>query len=119
MNHSELPWKVEEPFASKICIVVPWSDKVKPGNTALFGDYRGGCICELEFNSGVPTKEQATANASFIVRACNNHERLVEACKEAKSIISGMLGDKRYTGGYEDEVCAKLEQALQSAEEGR
>lgn len=103
MNHSELPWKVIKMEGSNDLYILT---KNKKG----WNEY---------ILAGIIPNLDAKANASFIVRACNNHEKLVEACKEAKSIISGLLGDKRYTGGYEDEVCDKLEQAIQSAEEGK
>jgi len=70
-------WKVDNNLHADIVVYAPWSENVKPGNTATFGDYRGAHICYLTYNSGVPTKEQAKANALLIASA----PELLEACK--------------------------------------
>jgi hypothetical protein len=79
MKHTPGPWEVSQEIPNSVVIIALWSDKVTPGNTATFGDYRGAHICELEYNSGVPTKEQAEANACLIAAAPD----LLEACKNA------------------------------------
>jgi hypothetical protein len=35
----------------------------------------------IEITDGVTTKDEDKANAAFIVRACNSHEELLEACR--------------------------------------
>ena len=81
-THSQLPWKLEDAD----CII----------------DNRGKttAVCVNEFSE---------ANASFIVRAVNNHERLVSVCKEALDALQSQ-------GIYKDRI-ERLQQALQSAEE--
>ena len=63
------PWKIDDSIEYEINVVSPWSDKVKAGNSATFGDYRGAIICEMHYNTGVPTKEQALLNAKLIASA--------------------------------------------------
>jgi hypothetical protein len=63
------PWKISDDDNHTIVIVSPWSEKVKPGEAEAFGDYRGAHICTIDYNSGVPSKEQAMANAEFIINA--------------------------------------------------
>lgn len=70
------PWKIDEATDNAITIVAPWSSVVRPENTMLFGDYRGGHVCSMQYNSGVPTKEQAMANAKLISAA----PELANAC---------------------------------------
>lgn len=67
----------------KINIVSPWTENVKPEATPTFGDYRGAHICEMHYNTGVPTKEQALANANLIAAAPELLKRLqylIDAC---------------------------------------
>ena len=91
--HSELPWKVEKIKIEERDILIIQSEKYN--------------ICSI---AGRLSKE-AEANAAFIVRACNNHEKLVIACKMALDALQAQ-------GIYED--CIKyLQSAIQSAEEGR
>ena len=37
-KHTKGPWTVNLDSANKINIIVPWSDNVKPEETATFGD---------------------------------------------------------------------------------
>jgi hypothetical protein len=80
-KHTPGPWKIDESIDYAVSVHAPWSDKVKAGNTPLFGDYRGGIICEMHYNSGVPTKEQALANAKLIAAAPELFEALCYAIK--------------------------------------
>lgn len=41
-------------------------------------------ICRISRNSNHYTADEASANAAFIVKACNSHDALVEALKLAK-----------------------------------
>ena len=60
-------------------------------------------ICEIDAKPYlVHVKE---ANAEFIVRACNSHEELLEACKQALSVYK-----------KESYNTASLEQAISKAE---
>jgi hypothetical protein len=60
MNHTKLPWKVDE---------TSWYIQII--------DYDGIYV------STVDSINNPEANAELIVRAVNNHERLLEGCKEA------------------------------------
>lgn len=62
-------WKVDDSIEYEISVVSPWTDKHQPRDSAVFGDYRGGIICSMNYNGGVPTKEQALANAKLIAAA--------------------------------------------------
>lgn len=56
---------------------------------AIFGPGTTGVIADIEGGLGAKSE----ANAGFIVRACNNHEELLTACKmslqDAKDALSG------------------------------
>ena len=56
---------------------------------AILGPKTAGIIADVEGGLGAKSK----ANAEFIVRACNNHEELLAACKmslqDAKDAFSG------------------------------
>jgi len=56
-----------------------WDDKVKVSDCTTFGSSYGAHIADIFYNSGIPTLEQARANAAFIVQACNAHDALVAA----------------------------------------
>jgi hypothetical protein len=72
----------------------------------IYGDiYGGGTIAELPKHKHLDCiggktamyrnkgdKELAEANASLIVKAVNNHEALLEACREAQSYILSLKG---------------------------
>jgi len=87
--HSQLLWKVDD--------------------TDCIEDSKGKCV-------SVCVNENSEANASFIVRACNNHEKLVKACKR---ILSCFNSEGEIEQQYQDQLSVALEkvkQALQSAE---
>lgn len=49
---------------------------------------------------------ETEANAEFIVRACNCHEELLEACKELANNVSGWdESELRQTGGNTNTNC--------------
>ena len=77
MKHTKGPWKVDEKTEYTISVHAPWSDRVKVVEEQTFGDYRGALICEMHYNSGVPTKEKALANAKLIAAAPD----MLEVCK--------------------------------------
>lgn len=63
-------WKTSYTTDGKVIVVSPWNNTtVKVEDTPTFGDYRGAHICSAEYNSGVPTKEQAISNLSFVAEA--------------------------------------------------
>lgn len=62
---------------------------------------------------GRGTYDEGEANASFIIRACNAHEELVEACKAAKESFEQLIKINRIPenmAGYRL-VCAALAKA--------
>lgn len=68
-GHSKLPWKV-----------------------GILGEYtpyiynKDVGIADIT-SLGFADNKEPTANAEFIVRACNNHYKLVEACKDILDIV--------------------------------
>lgn len=64
----------------------PWSqfiyNKKKPHEIVISVPYSDGTdhLCTID-SSARP--EENRANAKFIVRACNSHDELLQACKEA------------------------------------
>ncbi len=69
---------------------------------------------------GVPASKKVEAkwkaNADFIVRACNSHDELLEACKKAISTFKNdsHYGDKFFNG--ENSTIRYLELAISKAE---
>lgn len=61
------------------------------------------------------TDAEAEANAAFIVRACNSHEKLLAAAKEALMILSELLCDLEDDRGEADCV-RRLEEAINEGE---
>jgi len=72
MKHTELPWKIEYDNA----------DERGGGQWYNIGP------TTVWFPYGAPQeeKDRAVANAAFIVRACNSHYELLEACKKVLEI---------------------------------
>lgn len=62
-------WKIDTSEDYKVSVVSPWSKDVTTDNFSTFADYRGALICEMHYNTGVPTKETAVANAKLISAA--------------------------------------------------
>lgn len=54
------------------------------------------------------------ANAAFIVRACNSHDQLVEACHSA---IAALVFAESYGGGEYPDAIRKVEAALAKTRE--
>ena len=102
MDHTELPWKVEKfkgvleiaKGIESICEVAPYYPDLGTKQA----------------------KQKGAANAAFIVRACNNHYKLLEACKEAVTFISGLQIDITREDTYANECQTLLEQAIAEAE---
>lgn len=72
-------WTVDTSIPYQTSIHSKWSKENPVETSATFGDYRGSVICSMQWNTGVPTKEQAEANAAFICMAVNNFDSLLEA----------------------------------------
>lgn len=69
MKHTPGPWKIEDKALFDLWIVRPWDNSFRPEHSNTFGSYLGAHICELHWNDGIPTKEQALANARLIAQA--------------------------------------------------
>lgn len=72
-QHTETPWRARE--VAKHHFYIEAASR-KPGN---------GSVCELQaYEWDTPEgRVRLDANAAFIVRACNSHEGLLAACREA------------------------------------
>jgi len=88
MPHTPGPWVTDtDDGLTQVSVHAPWGENVRPGDSATFGDYRGAMICAAQFlHSGVPTKEQAVANAQLIAAAPD----MYEALKELRGVVRGM-----------------------------
>lgn len=97
--HSSLPWRMSA------------RETVQDPNDAVFWycDVLRGAI-RIARVSGL-SEAEARANAAFIVRACNNHYPLVEACKE---ITEGLTTNK--WDGLEKELDEKIQETIKNAE---
>lgn len=95
-----LPWvTIEDSFETESVGMKYWKSKIG-ANTPL---------CPASANG--LNKEAAEANAAFIVRAVNNHDALVEACRAAHKLI-----DSSYAPDI-PKVMQMLEAALKQAGE--
>ena len=81
---------------------------------AILGPNASGIIADVEGGLGGKSK----ANAEFIVRACNNHEELLTACRmslhDAKDAFSGDWEPARH--GWES-IIEHLTRVIRKAEE--
>ena len=69
---------------------------------SVMGDHDG--------HKGFPTDEEGEANAEFIIRACNAHDDLLEACQSTLRSINDLKPNPTMEG------CAMvLEQAIEKA----
>ena len=103
-------------------IRTPWHARLSecPGvyggeqHWAILGPNASGIIADIEGGLGAKSK----ANAEFIVRACNNHEELLTACKmslqDAKDALSGDWEPARH--GWES-IVEHLTRVIRKAEE--
>jgi len=82
-KHTPGPWKID---------AGPRSYAIK----ATEGLSKAKCICDMRLpqDNGVPIK-QIDANACFIVKACNSHYALLDACKIAIKAYCGTTENKR------------------------
>jgi hypothetical protein len=97
---SPLPWKVGE-CSDDQKMILSANDKY---------------VCSVQIwqtprRMGYDMEKERLANAAFIVRACNNHERLISACKKAMAELIFPACGQKHSKLYEE-----LQQVLQSAE---
>lgn len=94
-KHSALPWKIIR--------------KNKSGGVVIGNDDHRVAITKTY--KILRLKKSNCANAAFIVRACNNFEALLNACKWAEK----MLGDVGYIG--REGAITELKQVIEQAEQ--
>jgi hypothetical protein len=83
MKHTQGPWYLKE-YNNRFHVLRAWDEKVKPGDCATFGSSYGAHIASVKYNSGVPTREQAEANARLIAAAPD----MLEALKNIVSVCN-------------------------------
>ncbi len=69
------PWEIVE-YDSAFHVCRPWDQNVTPSNSETFGSCHGAHICDVDYNSGVPSRVQAQANARLISLAPEMAEAL-------------------------------------------
>ena len=89
-THSELPWKV---------------------------DVEMDIVNKQDGHLATCVNVNQKANASFIVRACNNHEKLVEALQLILPLAKGYVS--KNSVGSNQKYIEVADQAIQSVEEER
>lgn len=90
MKHTELPWK-------------------RFSDNQIQSESKRESFCPVVWASGLSTKN-AEANAEFIVKAVNNHEKLLEALREVENIYVPVTGPEKM-------VFELVKQAIKAAEE--
>jgi len=95
-QHTPTPWKVAESVKGKTCYAIVSRD---------------GWIADLNECHG-----DRLANASFIVRAVNSHEALVDALIMALPYVETALEDRGYKPGVVDQMVKKIREAIALAE---
>jgi hypothetical protein len=118
-KHTPVPYEAE---------LVRWSKDAPVAGFSI--THKGRTICTLHTHANtlvmnqatieewkidrnkVFTDEEAEANASFIVKACNNHDKLVEAVIRLKSRIKFL---EQYTEGKVDPtILTEIDELLES-----
>lgn len=97
-------------------VPTPWS--ITEHRQVIDGNGSTVSVAGIAFPCGyVDPAGRESANAEFIVRACNSHNSLVEACREAV-IQLRYLDDKFMPTGTTSCTISRIEAAIKSAEEG-
>ncbi len=101
MEHTKLPWT--EPRIYKDCDNRPYCISIY-----------GGELTIAVHQHGVNSKncDEAKANAEFIVKACNAHYKLFEACEVAFGLLTKRDSHEE---ADEEEVVGMLERAITKA----
>ena len=97
---------------------VPWQVEIDKDQVHLITDEAGGHIAVAfwwdQGNQHIPT----AANASFIVRACNSHDKLLKACEFNIAILSLLIGNKVGCGGINIQAALRKARAARDAAKG-
>ena len=103
-KHSVLPWKTNEgDFRTN-----------GMGEFIEINDRDGEEIAHIMEDEPNGIRKIDRANANFIIRACNNHYQLLEACKKALKIINNPFNEKKM---WIHDVETILKQAIVKEEE--
>jgi hypothetical protein len=98
LKHTKGEWIVDTNDEYVVRVISPWSNDVTTENFKTFADYRGAHICEMHYNTGVPSKSQAIANAK-IISAC---PVMLKALIRIDNLIEELDGDFGIEVGSEE-----------------
>jgi len=101
MNHTELPWKMEEQNIHTGSICTCHGDK-----DTWFE------VWTQNWSNGI----DAEANAAFIVKACNNHYKILDLLDEARLQIEYLHSKFKETGSG-NIVLYRIEEAIKQVED--
>lgn len=92
MKHTATPWME---VRGRWVIPAAHAERKIGGSTdkAKDRDYYAACICITGDNPNRFAEGEPEANAAFIVRACNSHDKLVEALKRCVNRMTAELPD--------------------------
>lgn len=99
---------------------VPWQMWAE-GNSVDIYERRsfgkGKFIASVPFQNPIDASaDEPGANAQFIVKAVNNHERLLEALTLALPYVEMAIEDQVYKAGAVDRMVKKIKDAIKLAE---
>ena len=111
MGHTPLPWHIGQGNGEGSIFSKEGRMRLENGGTTLYP------ICNIiDFNG------EQQANAEFIVRACNSHYELLEACEKAlyglKSHHRHWAGEECFKGCLTGDLIKLLENTIQKAKGG-
>ena len=101
-KHTPVPWKVQSALSNPHLRIV--------GDRGLIASIAG---------SGPVVQKGFEANAAFIVRACNSHGALLEACKHANRVIAGLLRSRGQNQRIDANIAQLVIEAVIDKAEGR
>jgi len=107
MEHSETPWKLSKTKNNGVFSMVLDAEEINNGN----GEY-GLVVCEC-----YGEKEESKANAQFIVKAVNNHERLAKLAAHTLIILDNVLTVEGSLNQQQNLLYIETQQALAELEE--
>lgn len=110
MNHTPTPWAIEYVYGGKATMV--YARIYEVGHKSQSVGFAGIYKCT--------TKDEAIANAQFIVRACNAHETFVKTLKEIETdclhlMQAADVPNEKITKPYANSMLARIQAALKLA----
>ena len=107
MKHTKLPW--EKNYKGSLghikSIAKTEKDKGKYPLTPT--------VCRFKELEGIISREEAEANAAFIVKAVNSHEKLLNALKKARPAV---LWRETHLSAELDDLVKEIDEAIKEAE---